>query len=96
MSVFILRFSASFGTGRLFCGDRYSDTGIVKCRIVIPPAVVILFRDFSVFQLGGLFLPGTKPLIQIGSVHTAIKDLSMVSISGTAIALGETSSASAS
>ena len=64
-----------FGTGGLFRWDRYSDTGIVKRRVVIPPAVVILFRDFSHFQLSGLLLPGTKALIQIGSVCSAVKDL---------------------
>ena len=74
MSVLILRFSAASGAGRFFCGARNPDTGIVKCRVVITPAVVILFRDFSRFQLSDLLLPGTKALIQIGSVHTAIND----------------------
>ena len=75
MSVFILRFSAAFGPRRFFRRDRNTDTGIVKCRVVITPAVVILLRDFSGFQLSGLLLPGTKPLIQICSVHTAVKNL---------------------
>ena len=63
-----------FGPRRFFRRDRNTNTGIVKFRVVITPAVVILFRDFSRFQLGGLLLPGSKTLIQIGSVHTAIND----------------------
>ncbi len=74
MSIFILRFSAASVAGRFFCGDRNTDTGIVKCRGLITPAIVILLRDFSIFQLGGLLLPDTNPLIRIGSVHTAIND----------------------
>jgi len=64
-----------FGPRRFFRRDRNTNTGIVKFRVVITPAVVILLRDFSRFQLCGLLLPGTKALIQIGSMHTAIKDL---------------------
>ena len=75
MSVFILRLSAASGASRFFCGDRNTDAGIIEVRIVIPPPVVILFRDFSGFQLSGLLLPCAKPLIQIGSVHATVKNL---------------------
>ena len=64
-----------FGPRRFFRRDRNTDTGIVKCRVVITPAVVILLRDFSGFQLSSLLLPGTKTLIQIGSVYSAVKNL---------------------
>ena len=49
-----------FGPRRFFRRDRNTNTGIVKFRVVITPAVVILLRDFSGFQLSGLLLPGTN------------------------------------
>jgi len=42
-----------FGPRRFFRRDRNTNTGIVKFRVVITPAVVILLRDFSGFQLSG-------------------------------------------
>ena len=61
--------------GRFFRRDSGVDAGIIDVGIVIPPTVVILFRDFSCLQLGRLLLPGTKPLLKISSFGTAIENL---------------------
>ena len=75
MSVFILWFSTTFGTSGFFRWNRNTDASIVKRRIMIPPAVIILFRNFSCLQLGRLLLPSTEPLLKIRGTNTSIKDL---------------------
>ena len=47
MSVFLFRFSSTLGPGRFIRWDRNTDAGIVECRLVIAPAIVILFGDFT-------------------------------------------------
>lgn len=42
--------------------------GVVKLRVMVAPAVVLLLGDLSGLQLGGLFLPGTEHLVQPGGV----------------------------
>ena len=42
--------------------------GLVKLRVVVAPAVVLLLGDLSGLQLGGLFPPGPEHLMQPGSV----------------------------
>ena len=40
----------------------------VVLRVVVAPAVIVLLRDLSGLQLGGLFTPGPEHFIQPGSV----------------------------
>ena len=52
MSFFCLGFSSSFALDWFFRRNSGVDAGIIEIRIVIPPAVIILFRvDLPLFTL---------------------------------------------
>ena len=44
------------------------DLVAVVLRVVVTPAVIVLLGDLSGLQLGGLFPPGPKHLMQPGSI----------------------------
>lgn len=75
MSIFCFGLPSPFRLGRFFRWDGSVNTGIIEFRIVIPPAVIILFRDLSCFELRGLLLPGTEPLFKIGSLGATVRNL---------------------
>ena len=68
------RLPPPFALDRFFRWDSGVNAGIIEIRIVIPPTVVILFRDLPGLQFGGLLLPGTKPLLKISGFGAAIKN----------------------
>ena len=70
------RLPPPFALDRFFRRNSGVDAGIIEIRIVIPPTVVILFRDLAGLQFGGLLLPGTEPLLKISGFGAAIKNLS--------------------
>ena len=74
MSFFRLGLSSPFALDRFFRRDSGVDAGIIEIRIVIPPTVVILFRDLAGLQFSGLFLPGTEPLLKISGFGAAIEN----------------------
>ena len=74
MSFFRLGFSSPFALDRFFRWDSGVDAGIIEIRIVIPPTVVILFRDLASLQFGGLLLPGTEPLLKISGFGAAVEN----------------------
>ena len=67
LSSFRLWLPAAFALGRLFRRDCGMDSRIIEIRVVIPPAVIRLFGDLTGSQPGGLLLPGTETLLQIGT-----------------------------
>ena len=73
MSFFRLGFSSPFALDRFFRRDSGVDAGIIEIRIVIPPTVVILFRDLAGLQFSGLLLPGTEPLLKISGFGAAVE-----------------------
>ena len=72
-SVLCLGFTAAFAPDRLFRRNGGVNACIIKIRVVIPPAVVILPCNFSRFQFGGLLLPGTEALLKICGFGAAVK-----------------------
>ena len=75
MSVFLFRFPTALRAYRIVRRDRNADVGVIKFGIVVAPAVVIFFGDFTGFEFGGLLLPCLKTLLQIGGTDSAVKDL---------------------
>ena len=75
LSRFRLWLPAAFARGWHFRWDSCVDSRVVEIRVMIPPAVVRLFGDFTGSQLGGLFLPGPETLLQISCMDAAIKNL---------------------
>ena len=67
------RLPPPFAFDRFFRRNSGVDAGIIEIRIVIPPTVVILFRDFASLQFGGLLLPGTEALLKICGFGAAVK-----------------------
>ena len=45
-----------------------TDLAAVVLRVMVTPAVVLLLRNLSGLQLGGLFPPGQEHLVQPGGV----------------------------
>ena len=74
MSFFCLGLSSSFALDRFFRRDSGVNAGIIEIRIVIPPTVVILFRDPAGLQFGRLFLPSTEPLLKISRFGAAVEN----------------------
>lgn len=72
-SVLCLGFTAAFAPDRLFRRNGGVNACIIKIRVVIPPAVVILPCNFPRFQFGGLLLPGTEALLKICCFGAAVK-----------------------
>ena len=72
-SVLCLGFTAAFAPDRLFRRNGGVNACIIKIRVVIPPAVVILPCKFPRFQFGGLLLPGTEALLKICGFGAAVK-----------------------
>ena len=52
------------------CGP---DVRVIVSRIAIPPAVIVLYRDFTRVQFGRLFLPGSEPLLKLGRMISAFR-----------------------
>ena len=46
-----------------------TDLVTVEVRVVVTPSVVLLLRDFSGLQLGGLLPSGPEHLVQSGSIR---------------------------
>lgn len=42
--------------------------GLVKFRVLVTPAVILLLENLTGLQLGGGLLPGTEHLVQPGGV----------------------------
>ena len=76
LSGFRLWLPAAFALGGRFRRDCGMDSRVVEIGIVIPPAVIRLFGDLTGSQSGGLLLPGTETLLQIGCMDAASKNLS--------------------
>ena len=74
MSFFYLGLPPPFALDRFFLRDIGVDAGIIEIRIVIPPTVVILFRDLAGLQFSRLLLPGTKPLLKISCFGAAVEN----------------------
>ena len=70
------RLPPPFALDWFFLRDISVDVGIIEIRIVIPPTVIILFRDLASLQFGGLLLPGTEPLLKISGFGAAIENFS--------------------
>lgn len=51
-----------------------ADARVIVGRIAITPTVVVLCRDLSCTQLGGLLLPGSEPLIKISRLKATLRD----------------------
>ena len=75
MSFFCLGFSSSFALDRFFRWDSGEDAGIIEVGIVIPPTVVILFRDLVSLQFCRLFLPCAESLLKFSGFGAAVENV---------------------
>gem|GEM_PF-2599429 len=68
------RLPPSFALDRFFRRDSGVDAGIIEIRIVIPPTVIILFRDLASLQFGRLFLPCAESLLKFNGFGAAVEN----------------------
>ena len=64
------RLPPPFALDRFFRRNSGVDAGIIEIRIVIPPTVVILFRNLASLQFCGLFLPCAESLLKFSGFAT--------------------------
>ena len=68
-----LGFSSSLCANGNIGRNRGPDVRVIVCGIAIPPAVVVLCRDFTRVKLGRLLLPGSEPLLKLGRMISAFR-----------------------
>ena len=76
MSFFLFRFPAALRLHRNVRRNLYPDTAVIEIRIVVTPAVIFFLRCDLISNFRGLCFSGTQPLIQVGSMNSAIRNCS--------------------
>ena len=75
MSFFCPRLSSPSALDRFFRRNGGMDAGIIEVGIVIPPTVVILFRDLASIQFCELFLPCAESLFKFSGFGAAVENV---------------------